>query len=87
MRGIKIPFNSHVLRGSRHRLPSESFREHANQLEVSMAASSYSVRATPPQPGETAPEFELPDFTGATQRLSNLCAASPLVLVFYRGHW
>lgn len=52
-----------------------------------MASSAYPIRATPPQPGEIAPDFELPDSTGAPQRLSELCAANPLVLVFYRGHW
>lgn len=52
-----------------------------------MSFSAYSIRATPPQPGETAPDFELPDSTGAPRQLSQLCAENPLVLVFYRGHW
>ncbi len=45
------------------------------------------VREKALQPGEIAPDFELPDSTGTPQRLSELCAANPLVLVFYRGHW
>lgn len=52
-----------------------------------MSTSAYPIRATPPQPGETAPDFELPDSTGTPRRLSELCSAGPLVLVFYRGHW
>jgi len=34
-----------------------------------------------------APEFELPDSAGEHRRLSELSAAGPLVLLFYRGHW
>ena len=52
-----------------------------------MTSSAYPIRDMPPQAGETAPDFELPDSTGAVQRLSDLSAAGPLVLVFYRGHW
>jgi peroxiredoxin len=40
-----------------------------------------------PQVGQTAPDFELPDSTGAMRRLSELTASGPLVLLFYRGHW
>jgi len=40
-----------------------------------------------PQPGQLAPDFKLPDSTGAPHRLSELAAAEPLVLLFYRGHW
>jgi peroxiredoxin len=52
-----------------------------------MASSSIPIRATPLDPGEIAPDFELPDSAGGTQRLSELCASGPLVLLFYRGHW
>ncbi|MDE3170372.1 MAG: redoxin domain-containing protein [Acidobacteriota bacterium] len=52
-----------------------------------MTSSAYPIRSTPPQPGEIAPDFELLDSTGVPRRLSELCAANPLVLVFYRGHW
>lgn len=45
------------------------------------------IRERPPQAGETAPDFELADSTCALRRLSELCASSPLVLLFYRGHW
>jgi len=38
-------------------------------------------------PGAVAPEFELPDSTGAPQRLSALVSRGPSVLLFYRGHW
>jgi thioredoxin-dependent peroxiredoxin len=40
-----------------------------------------------PQPGQIAPDFDLPDSTGTPQRLSRLAAAGPLVVLFYRGHW
>ena len=40
-----------------------------------------------PAAGEFAPDFELPDSTGATRRLSKLVAEGPVVLLFYRGHW
>jgi peroxiredoxin len=41
----------------------------------------------PPSVGEIAPDFTTADMTGASRRLADLCAAEPLVLVFYRGHW
>ncbi len=41
----------------------------------------------PPNVGEVAPDFILPDATGALRRLAELCAERPIVLVFYRGHW
>ena len=37
------------------------------------------------KPGDQAPEFELPDETGATRRLSDLLASGPVVLFFYPG--
>jgi len=40
-----------------------------------------------PKNGEIAPEFELPDSTGALRRLSQLVLQGPVVLVFFRGHW
>jgi thioredoxin-dependent peroxiredoxin len=42
---------------------------------------------TVPATGEIAPEFELPDSTGAPRRLSALVSQVPVVLLFYRGHW
>jgi peroxiredoxin len=40
-----------------------------------------------PEVGSTAPDFELPDSTGALRRLGALVEAGPRVLIFYRGHW
>jgi peroxiredoxin len=37
--------------------------------------------------GERVRDFTLPDSTGASHSLSSLVAASPLVLLFFRGHW
>jgi len=39
-----------------------------------------------PKVGTVAPDFELPDPTGAPRRLSELVSRGPLVLLFYRGH-
>jgi hypothetical protein len=41
----------------------------------------------PPDVGDVAPDFTLPDAKKTLRRLADLCAASPAVLVFYRGHW
>ncbi|WP_346674060.1 redoxin domain-containing protein [Nannocystis sp. SCPEA4] len=40
-----------------------------------------------PKVGQLAPDFALTDSSGGTRRLSELVAAGPLVLIFYRGHW
>jgi len=40
-----------------------------------------------PAAGDVAPEFDLPDSSGARVRLSQLIAQQPWVLVFYRGGW
>jgi len=40
-----------------------------------------------PALGSTAPDFELCDSDGKLRCLSELAAAAPVVLVFYRGHW
>ena len=37
--------------------------------------------------GDTAPDFELPDATGQTVRLSDLLKQGPVVINFYRGEW
>lgn len=52
-----------------------------------METSAARIREAPPQPGETAPDFELPDSMGTPHRLSEFCASNPVVLLFYRGHW
>jgi peroxiredoxin len=40
-----------------------------------------------PDVGDCAPDFTLPDSTGAPCSLGSLVAAGPLVLLFFRGHW
>ncbi|AKF05142.1 peroxiredoxin family protein [Sandaracinus amylolyticus] len=40
-----------------------------------------------PDVGDVAPDFVLPDSSGAPRRLAVLCAERPHVVVFYRGHW
>jgi peroxiredoxin len=41
----------------------------------------------PPDLGHAAPDFTVSDAKGGTFHLADACAAAPLVLVFYRGHW
>ena len=37
--------------------------------------------------GEAAPDFTLPDATGAPVTLASFRERAPVVLVFYRGYW
>ena len=37
--------------------------------------------------GEPAPDFTLPDATGASVSLASFRDRTPVVLVFYRGYW
>ena len=37
--------------------------------------------------GQAAPDFTLPNATGAPVRLADLRARGPVVLSFYRGRW
>jgi peroxiredoxin len=37
--------------------------------------------------GEPAPDFTLPDATGAAVGLSSFRGRTPVVVVFYRGYW
>jgi peroxiredoxin len=41
----------------------------------------------PPNLGDVAPDFTVPDANEVRRQLSELCAERPIVLVFYRGHW
>jgi cytochrome oxidase Cu insertion factor (SCO1/SenC/PrrC family) len=47
------------------------------------------VPATPTvlRVGEPAPDFTLPDATGAAVSLASFRERTPVVLVFYRGYW
>ena len=47
------------------------------------------VPATPTvlRVGEPAPDFTLPDATGAPVSLASFRERTPVVLVFYRGYW
>ena len=45
------------------------------------------MNAMIPDVGRRAPDFTLPDSTGAPRSLGSLVAACPLVLLFFRGHW
>src|SRR3954468_17068529 len=50
-----------------------------------LVASAAASRAL--QPGDKAPNFELPDPNGRTFILGERLAQGPVVLVFYRGRW
>lgn len=43
--------------------------------------------ATKLRVGEPAPDFTLPDSTGAAVSLASFRDRTPVVLVFYRGYW
>lgn len=45
------------------------------------------ANGSPPQVGQIAPDFVLPDSTNVMRRLSELVAERPVVLIFFRGHW
>ena len=45
------------------------------------------VGLTAPRPGETMPEFLLPDEAGRLVSLSSLLEKGPVVVSFNRGHW
>jgi len=40
-----------------------------------------------PSIGDFAPDFELIDSTDTRRRLSEMVSQSPLILIFFRGHW
>jgi peroxiredoxin len=48
--------------------------------------SSSGPSATP-DVGDVAPDFALPDSTGAPRSLASLVSTRSLVLIFFRGHW
>ncbi|WP_261560710.1 peroxiredoxin-like family protein [Frankia tisae] len=52
---------------------------------AAMAADG--VGSAAPAVGTAAPDFALPDIHGASRALTELLAAGPVVLVFYRGAW
>jgi peroxiredoxin len=41
----------------------------------------------PPDVGDVAADFTLPDSATNPRHLAALCTERPQVLVFYRGHW
>lgn len=44
-------------------------------------------RETAPAPGESAPDFTLPDTEGASWHLDERVATQRVLLIFYRGQW
>jgi peroxiredoxin len=45
------------------------------------------IDARRPFPGVRFPDYDLPDHTGARQRLSALQGMDPMILVLARGHY
>lgn len=69
---------------SRSKLPQE-VRDTMSTATANLAASGILDSAI--HLGDTAPDFVLPNATGAEVRLSELLAKGPVVLSFYRGQW
>src|SRR5262245_543678 len=65
-------------------VPAEIQAVHARSVEE-LKASGIESRAL--QPGNRAPEFELPSQNGKIVRSSDLLAIGKLVLCFIRGRW
>ncbi|KJE20166.1 Peroxiredoxin [Frankia torreyi] len=51
------------------------------------AMAADGIGSAAPAVGTSAPDFALPDIHGASRALTDLLAAGPVVLVFYRGAW
>lgn len=52
-----------------------------------ISSSELIPRTSPVQTGETAPDFTLNDQNDQAVTLSSARGKTPVVLVFYRGHW
>ena len=63
--------------------PAEAAK--VRQAETTFASSGIERHAV--QPGQPAPDFELPDQRGHLVRLSKQLAHGPVVLMFFRGGW
>lgn len=65
-------------------LPTEASQTIDAGIE-SVSASGIAAHSL--QPGNTAPDFTLPDAQGKPVTLSELLKTGPVVLTFYRGNW
>ncbi|WP_017325779.1 peroxiredoxin-like family protein [Synechococcus sp. PCC 7336] len=68
----------------RAQLPAESLK--AMERATADLAASGIIEASI-DAGDRAPDFTLPNATGAEVKLSDLLAKGPVVLSFYRGQW
>ena len=64
---------------------SPEFAATVDRMVARLAASN--VGQTAPKPGESMPDFVLPDEGGRLVRLTDLLDNGPVVLSFNRGHW
>jgi len=94
----KLLASSRLFTSVRHLLPFSKGGRRAIIIVVAAAvAASAAVamfacgRLVPRAPGPglqaVAPQFQLLDQSGNSVALSELTAAGPAVVVFYRGHW
>jgi hypothetical protein len=74
--------------GLRTRIGLIAVRLTLASLAASSLACSFGERPSLAQPGETAPEFQLPDAAGRTHSLATMLdGGAPAVVLFYVGHW
>lgn len=81
-----LPLNARLRRLSdAYREVSPAYVAAVDALVARLGAAGAGERA--PRVGEAMPDFVMPDQDGRLQRLSDLAAAGPVVLVFHRAHW
>jgi hypothetical protein len=73
-----------IREAARTRIPPEA-RAVMERAVEDLRASGAMARVA--RVGQPAPDFTLPDCTGAPVRLKDLLARGPVVLSFYRGRW
>jgi peroxiredoxin len=64
---------------------SPEFAATVDRMVARLAANN--VGESAPKPGESMPDFVLPDESGRLVRLTDLLDSGPVVLSFNRGHW
>lgn len=73
-----------IREASKTRIPPEARAVMERSIEE-LRASGIMQRIA--RVGQAAPDFTLPNATGATVRLADLLTRGPVVLSFYRGRW
>jgi len=73
-----------IREASKTRIPSETRAVMERSIEELRGSGVMQLVA---RVGQAAPDFTLPNATGAPVRLADLRARGPVVLSFYRGRW